>query len=76
MRDEFLQVGHEAHLSTSAADAPIVHQQEGLIVTVQVTGVLRRVLKIIPGREAALREEPAEHGAVSVFRGECLQTTP
>lgn len=52
--DIVLQFGPEARLPSSASNAPIVHQQESLVVVVQAAGVPGRVLDIVLSRKAAL----------------------
>lgn len=54
MGDVVLQFGPEARFSSSAADTPIVHQQEGLVVVIQAAGISRRVLDVVLSRKAAL----------------------
>lgn len=55
--DVVLQLGPEACLSSSTAYTPIIHQQEGLVVVVEATGVAGRVLDVVLGGEAALRDK-------------------
>lgn len=54
MGDVVLQFGSETCFSTSAADTPIVYQQECLIVVVQAAGITRRVLDVVLSRKASL----------------------
>lgn len=54
MGDVVLQFGPEARFSSSAADTPIIHQQEGLVVVIQAAGISRRVLDVVFSRKAAL----------------------
>lgn len=54
MGDVVLQFGPEARLSSSAADTPIIHQQEGLVVVIQAAGISGRVLDVVFSRKAAL----------------------
>lgn len=59
MGDVVLQPGPEPRLS-STSHTPIVHQQEGLVVVVEVVGFLGNVLDVILSRKAALQEEQSK----------------
>lgn len=54
MGDVVLQLGPEARFSSSAAHAPIVHQQEGLVVVIQGAAITRRVLDVVLSWKATL----------------------
>ena len=56
MGDVVLQFGSESSL-LPALNTPVVHQQEGLVVVVQATGVLGRVLDVVLSGKAALQEQ-------------------
>lgn len=55
--DVVLQFGPEPLVPSSASHAPIINQQEGLVVVVEATGVPGRILDVVLGRKAALQKE-------------------
>ncbi|TNN39425.1 hypothetical protein EYF80_050404 [Liparis tanakae] len=75
MGNVVLQIPTEGRLSAAPADAPVVHQEERLVVVVQAAGVTRGVLDGVPSGKTALQRHNRRVKGDVFFCGVDVQPT-